>query len=112
MRRSLVIAGLCLLAVPAFGYPVVKPGEPPPVGARECKRLTRQIAHYGNVADMAHERGDAMWEQATLNHISQLSTRRAQLCPQYASKPAGEELLKMLKNAAKIAYTLFTLGLI
>jgi len=79
----------------------------------ECKRITRQIAHYAEVADRARERGDDSWEQGTLDHIVQLSTRRAQLCPTlYAQKPIGQELAKILKGAAKIAFKLFTMGLI
>jgi len=79
----------------------------------ECKRITRQIARYAEVADMARERGDERWENGTLDHIAQLSTRRAQLCPTlYAQKPIGPELAKILKGAAKIAMKLFTMGLI
>ncbi|RIK98239.1 MAG: hypothetical protein DCC71_21135 [Proteobacteria bacterium] len=79
----------------------------------ECKRITRQIQRYAEVADMAKERGDERWEEGTLNHIARLSERRAQLCPTlYAQKPIGQELAKILKGAAKIAMKLFTMGLI
>ena len=79
----------------------------------ECKRITRQIQHYAEVADRAKERGDPNWEQGTLDHIADLSTRRAQLCPTlYAQKPIGEELAKILKGAAQIAAKLFTMGLL
>jgi hypothetical protein len=79
----------------------------------ECKRITRQIAHYAEVADMAQERGNDKWREGTLDHIERLAARRAQLCPtQYAEKPIGEELKKILKGAAKIAAKLFTMGMI
>lgn len=79
----------------------------------ECKRITRQIARYAEQADLARARGDEHWEQGTLDHISRLSTRRAQLCPTlYAQKPIGKELEKILKGAAKIALKLFTMGMI
>lgn len=79
----------------------------------ECKRITRQITKYAQVADRAKERGNENWEQGTLDHIARLSTRRAQLCPTlYAQKPIGQELAKILKGAAKIAMKLFTMGLI
>lgn len=79
----------------------------------ECKRITRQIAHYAEVADMAKERGDDEWYDGTVNQIGRLATRRAELCPTiYAQKPIGEELSKMLKGAAKIALKLFTMGMI
>ena len=79
----------------------------------ECKRITRQIARYAEQADLAKARGDENWEQGTLDHIADLSARRAQLCPTlYAQKPIGQELAKILKGAAKIAAKLFTMGLI
>lgn len=79
----------------------------------ECKRITRQIAHYAEVADMAKERGDDEWYDGTVNQIGRLATRRAELCPTiYAQKPIGEELSKILKGAAKIALKLFTMGMI
>jgi hypothetical protein len=79
----------------------------------ECKRITRQIAHYAEVADRAKERGDDEWYEGTVHQIGRLATRRAELCPTiYAQKPIGEELSKMLKGAAKIAFKLFTMGMI
>lgn len=79
----------------------------------ECKRITRQIARYADVADMAKERGDDIWYDGTVDQIGRLAARRAQLCPTiYAQKPIGEELSKMLKGAAKIALKLFTMGMI
>lgn len=79
----------------------------------ECKRITRQIHRYAEVADLAQERGDEAWRESTLDHIGRLAERRAQLCPTiYAQKPIGEELSKMLKGAAKIALKLFTMGMI
>lgn len=79
----------------------------------ECKRLTRMIARYAEVADIARERGDDRWEEGTIAHIGRLSERRARLCPTlYAEKPIGKELEKILKGAAKIAFKLFTMGLI
>ena len=79
----------------------------------ECKRITRQIAHYAEVADMAKERGNERWHEGTLDQIGRLSERRSQLCPTlYAQKPIGQELAKILKGAAKIAMKLFTMGMI
>ena len=79
----------------------------------ECKRLTRMISHYADVADMASDRGDDAWRNAMLDHISHLTERRAELCPTlYAQKPIGQELAIILKGAARIAAKLFTMGLI
>ena len=126
IRSIFVLLGFCALAA----WPGVAPAEDPSLfegGSKtyevppsmvgkhngECKRITRQISHYADVADMARDRGDDKWEQGTLDEIGRLSERRAQLCPTlYAQKPIGQELAKILKGAAKIAAKLFTMGLI
>lgn len=115
MRRLLLL--VCLLLCAPLATPAVADSQPA-MGHyphKDCRRLTRQIARYADVADLARERDDELWEEHTLAHISRLSDRRARLCPQYAEKPAGEELRKMLvmlRNAAKIASKLYTWGLL
>jgi hypothetical protein len=120
-NRIVVVCAFLLLLAPGaaraqFGAKQEVYQVPPGMVGRhngECKRITRQIQHYAEVADMAKERGDESWEQGTLDHIVRLSERRAQLCPTlYAQKPIGEELAKILKGAAKIAMKLFTMGMI
>jgi hypothetical protein len=121
------LLGFCVLvAVPAVA-PAEEPSlfeggttktysVPPSMVGRhngECKRITRQIAHYAEVADMAKERGNDKWHEGTLDQIGRLSARRSELCPTlYAQKPIGQELAKILKGAAKIAMKLFTMGMI
>jgi len=114
--RRLLFALACLLFVP-LALPAAADPLPPSAHYphKDCRRLTRQIAHYADVADMARERDNEMWEEHTLAHIGRLSERRQKLCPQYADKPAGEELRKMLamlRDAAKIAAKLYTWGLL
>jgi hypothetical protein len=125
-NRIVLICALGLLLVPLFGAVEAAAqtfgakqeviNVPPGLVGRhtgECKRITRQIAKYAEVADRAKARGDERWQEGTLDHIARLSTRRAQLCPTlYAQKPIGQELAKILKGAAKIAMKLFTMGLI
>ncbi|MCL4685322.1 hypothetical protein KJ059_11295 [Myxococcota bacterium] len=109
MRRTIVIALLLLLAVP-----VVALADAPRayVSRGECSRMTRQIAHYATVVDRARERNNTKWEENTLQHIGRISDRRARLCPEYRERPAGEQLLKMLRTAARIATKLYTWGLL
>jgi hypothetical protein len=125
-RRIVLLFALVLCAAPLFAAGKAAAQDlgakqevisvpPSMVGSHngECKRITRQIQHYAEVADRAKERGDPNWEQGTLDHIATLSTRRAQLCPTlYAQKPIGEELRKILKGAAQIAMKLFTMGML
>ena len=111
----LSVAALSLGILPAAQADVQAGVQQPTLPHGDCKRLTRQIAHYADVVDMARERDDQMWEDHTLAYIGRLSERRAKLCPQYAEAPAGEKLvqmLRMLKTAAKIARMLFTWGVI
>lgn len=113
MRRLVPIAVALALAAPAgtAGAGDVAVSEPT-VSRGECRRMTRQIAHYADVADRARERGNELWEENTIQHIARLSERRARLCPEYRPRPAGEQLAKMLRDAAKIAAKLFTMGMI
>jgi hypothetical protein len=110
MRRILAIA--LLLAVAAPGIAAAEVQTQPRLSRGECKRLTRQIAHYAEVADRARERDNELWEEHTIQHIGRLSERRAYLCPEYRGKTYGEQLAKLLKDAAKIAAKLFMMGLI
>ena len=84
MRRLLLVLACLLfapLAMPAAAEPLPPTAHYP---HRDCRRLTRQIAHYADVADMARARDNEVWEEHTIDHIGRLSERRAKLCPQYA----------------------------
>ncbi len=108
MRRIILLALMLLFAVPA----TAEAQQQARVSRGECAKMTRQIAHYATVVDRARDRNADMWEEHTLRHIGRLSERRARLCPEYRERPAGEQLLKMLKTAAKIATKLYTWGLL
>ena len=108
MRRTILLALVLLFAVPA----TVGAQQQASVSRGECAKMTRQIAHYATVVDRARDRNATQWEEHTLQQIGRLSERRARLCPEYRERPAGEELLKMLKTAARIATKLYTWGLL
>ena len=107
MRRTIVLALLLFFAVP-----LAADAQGARVSRGECTKMTRQIAHYATVVDRARDRGADQWEEQTLRHIGRLSERRARLCPEYRERPAGEQLLAMLKTAARIATKLYTWGLL
>lgn len=81
----------------------------------ECRKLTRQIAHFEGVASMAAERGDEMWFDGTVNHIRRLGDRRVRLCPEYEEPNYAaiytEWAMWMVKRGAEafLAYTTFGL---
>ena len=104
MRLLVIAIILCFLAPPAFAR-----SEP---RRRECHRLTSQIARYEGDVERARERGNELWENATLAHIERLSQRRASRCPQYAEDKgaAMREFARMLGTAAKLAARYFTMG--
>jgi len=104
MRAALLLAVTVLLLAPA---PAV---ATPHYGA--CRRMTRQISHFAEVADLARDRDNELWEEATIQHIGRLTERRALMCPEYAEKDYGEEVVKALRIAARIAAKLFLMGLI
>ena len=58
----------------------------------QCRKLTKQISRYQDVADMARERQNQMWLASTAAHIERLRDRRSRLCPQY------DEFLVKLRN--------------
>lgn len=116
MRHGrLRLAGLLLLIWAPLALadaPAHPPGAAEGAYAGECRRMTRQIAHYAQVVDLARERDNELWEEATLQHIGRLTARRQHLCPEYADTAAGEQLVKLLRLAGKVALKMFTMGLI
>ncbi len=82
-----------------------------------CRQMTRQIAHYYDVKDMASDRGDEMWQQGTERQILRLEVRQRKLCPAYLAsveqsrmKKAAEETKQFFRAAAKAAARYFTFG--
>jgi hypothetical protein len=119
-RRIVLLCALLTLAPSAafaqFGIERDVYERPPSMRSPhdgECRRLTRVMAVYADKADLARQRGDELWEESSIQQITRLAERRARLCPAiYAEKPIGQELAKMLRDAAKIAFKLFTMGMI
>ena len=106
MRLVVIVIISCFLAPPAFAK-----SEP---RRRECHRLTSQIARYEGDVELARERGNELWESATLEHIERLSQRRAGRCSQYAEDKTAAMRMRqfgqMLGKAAKLAAKYFTSG--
>jgi hypothetical protein len=102
---SLIASTVVLTAAPALAVPSHQ---------AECRRITRQLVRYVQVAEMADERGDGMWRQSTLNHIDHLKERRVRLCPEWQepnwaliyAKAAAEMAVK----AGKVALQVLTFG--
>ena len=109
MRASRVAAVMAALVVAAPALAVQSNK------AAECRRITRQISHYRDVAEMAADRRDRLWYVSTTNHIDRLADRRVALCPEYAEpnyaliyakwmaevvKKAGQAFLKYMTFGA------------
>lgn len=70
---------------------------------KDCRRLTRQIEHFGGVAEMAADRGDDRWLDSTMAHIQRLSDRRIALCPEFEQPNHVEEMAKFFADVTKKA---------
>jgi TolA-binding protein len=84
----------------------------------QCRKMTRQISHFQDVADMARARDDEMWLASTAAHIERLRDRRSRLCPQYdqfVERVRTEEFWRdtyaLTIAGAKTAMRYFTFGM-
>ena len=82
-RRASACAGLLLGALLCAALP--RPADAQQAGRYhgQCRKLTKQISRYQDVADMARARDNEMWLASTAAHIERLRDRRSRLCPQY-----------------------------
>lgn len=83
----------------------------------QCRKLTKQISHFQDVAGMAIDRNDMMWLASTAAHIERLRDRRSRLCPQYdrmVERIRTEEFWRdtyaLTIAGAKAAMSYFTMG--
>jgi hypothetical protein len=93
---------------------VAGPVQAAPSNKAECRRITRQVAHFVNVAEMADSRGDHLWLASTLSHIDRLKERRVRLCPEYEEPNWAEiyarQMAELVKKAGRVALTYLTFG--
>jgi hypothetical protein len=109
VRLVVIAIILCLMSSPAFA-------KPEPL-RRECNRLSSQIARYEGDVELAQERDNELWENATKEQIARLSERRISRCPEYANEGAAaaaaaawRKFGQMVTTAAKVAAKYFTMG--
>jgi len=106
--------GLALPATPALAQQQsIEQSFPPQMPHRgDCIRLTKQLLRYAGDVEMARARENALWEEATKQHMSRLALRRAELCPSIVAKedPFWRDLGRILGVAAVAAVKYFTWG--
>lgn len=112
MSRSRV-STICLSAALAVLFSAAPAFALPPNTA-ECRRMTRQIEHFTGVAEMAAQRGDEPWFDATVDHVRRLGERRVRLCPAY-TEPNYAAIYaswakEVIKRAAQAFLTYTTFG--
>jgi hypothetical protein len=119
MRKVAIVvaAGLFLVASAAVADTVaqqVAKEIPQQIPHRhECVRLTMQMERYARDAGWAADRGNELWEQASVDQWARLAARRKHLCPSLYHDPLKEyaDLLgKAAQLAAKAAVKYFTGG--
>ncbi len=111
MGRIVVIAAVSL-AVLAPGLATA--AEP---HYRECRKITRQMEHYEDVVNMALDRDNKLWANATVQHIQRLADRRRRLCPKMVAeleksmaRKIMDDSAEMMKAAGRVALRVFTFG--
>ena len=97
-----VVLAVLLIAVPVLAVNTPHRGE--------CRRLTRQIARYERDVRFADQRDNQLWEDASKDRAEQLSTRRADLCPQYRKRNPLAQAADFIAAAAKAAAPYFIPG--
>lgn len=102
-RISLFVVAAVCLATPVFAANEGHVGE--------CRKLTRQIARYQNDAQLASQRGNDLWENASEDRVDMLETRRAKLCPSYRRPNPLAQFADFVASAAKAAAPYFMPGL-
>lgn len=112
-----LVAALGLLApLPSSAQTASTPSQQSSYAAH-CRTLTKQIAHFEGVADMARDRDDDLWEASTEAHIERLTNRRSQLCPEYdrrtlaaANAQFWSDVYQVMKIGAQGALRYLTFG--
>ena len=98
----------CVVLALVWSAPAVAQQKP---HRAECVKLTQQIARYERDAGWAAERGNDLWERSNLTQVERLSTRRAQLCPEFRDPNYAAQFMSALDVAAKAASRWFLSGL-
>ncbi len=110
MRKPFTSITMIVLAVVLAAGPVLAV----PSHRAECRRITRQVVHFLEVAEMADGRGDQVWLSGTLQHIDRLKQRRVRLCPEYEEpnwvRIYAKAAAEFVKKAGKVALQVFTFG--
>ena len=77
---------------------------------RSCRVIARQIAHFEDVAQMARDRNDELWEQGTEKHLDNLLFQQARKCPQDVPPSQAERAAALLKFLGRAALTAASFG--
>ncbi len=108
-RALILCLSLGLAALLSAGPALARPSN-----KAECRRITRQIDHFRDVAQMAAQRGDERWFDGTVDHMRRLGERRVRLCPEYREPNYAaiyaQWTKEMIKRAAKAFLTYTTFG--
>lgn len=111
-RSLVVLLFVASLAAPAAGQTVEQSFPMQMPHRAECIKLTKQLIRYAGDVERARERGNELWEEATMQHIGRLTVRRQELCPQIVAQedPALRKIGQLLGLAAIAALKYFTWG--
>lgn len=110
MRRIVPVLVLAAAAVFVGPAPASRADVAlPTLGARECKRIAKQMVHYRQVQDMAEERGNELWASATVAQLDRLAQRWDVGCD-HSDEKWAIWFNDALKTAGRMALRYFTMG--
>lgn len=104
MRVAGIVLAVLLIAAPALAQYNQAPAVP-----RECRRIANQIGRYQGDVRMARERGNELWEEATLAHLDRLEGRLYEKCPELAQdNQLAKFVARIIDLAAEAAWQYLT----
>ena len=98
MRFAVVLLASLLIAAPAAAQYNAASSLP-----RECKRIMKQLVRYEGDVQMARDRGNKLWENATLDHMGRLETRLYDRCPELEPENEVAKFFAKIIDVAAVA---------
>jgi hypothetical protein len=93
-----------------LGVPAPRTTPPPErINVARCRRIAKQIVHFENVKDMADQRDNVLWANATQDHLDRLEAQWWGQCDQ-TDDTYAREFTRLLRLAARAAIKYFTWG--
>jgi len=98
MRFAVVLLAALLVSAPAAAQFNASGNLP-----SQCKRIIKQLIRYEGDAQMARDRGNKLWEDATYQHMGRLQTRLYGRCPELEPENQWAKFFAKIYDIAAVA---------